>query len=110
MASPVSPSSNRSAGPWSAQDDEQLKQARQRGMNWAPIARDFFPTKSPNACRKRHERLMDKISTSEDWAAPKLEEMAKLYLDLREQMWSLVASRLGENWKTVESKVCSLIP
>jgi len=48
--------------------------------------------------------------TKSHWAAPKLEEMAKLYLDLREQMWSLVASRLGENWKTVESKVCSLIP
>ncbi len=79
-------------------------------MNWAPIARDFFPNKSANACRKRHERLMDKISNSEDWAAPKLEEMAKLYLDLREQMWGLVASRLNENWKTVESKVCSSIP
>jgi len=102
--------SNRSGGPWSAQDDEQLMQARKRGMNWLPLARDYFPNKSANACRKRYERLMDKISASDEWAPSKLEEMAKLYLDLREQMWRLVAKRLGRNWKTVEAKVCSSKP
>ena len=111
MASPTSPSSNRSAGPWNAQDDAQLKQARQRGMNWAPIAKEFFPTKTANACRKRHERLMDKEQTNEDWDQAKLEEMARIYVEVREQMWGLVANKLGDNWKavdwkTVEAKVC----
>ncbi len=107
MNHPTSPKGRRSADPWHAQDDEQLIQARKRGMSWGPIAQEFFPSKSANACRKRHERLMDKISTNEDWAPTKLEEMARLYLDLREQMWRLVARRLGKNWKTVEAKVCS---
>ncbi len=101
---------NRFAGPWSALDDEHLMQARQRGMNWAPIAQEFFPRRSADACRRRHEKIMDGISTSEDWAPPKLEEMAKLYLDLRKQMWSLMAYRLGESWWKVEDKVCSSKP
>ena len=107
MTSPISPSGNRSAVPWSATDDAQLKQARQQGMNWAPIAKQFFPTKSANACRKRHERLMDKAQTSEPWDQSKVDLMAKTYCELREQMWNLVASRIGENWKEVEARVCT---
>lgn len=103
--SPVSPSGNRAAGPWSPQDDEQLKLARQRGMNWAPIATQFFPSKTANACRKRHERLIEKSHANEEWPQSKLDDMARCYLDLREQMWSMVSSRFGEPWKTVEAKV-----
>lgn len=110
MASPISPLADQPSSSWSAQDDQRLMQARQRGMNWAPIARDFFPAKSANACRKRHERLKDTVPTSEEWAPHKPEEVARLYLGLREQMWSLVASRLGKSWKTVEAKVCSSKP
>jgi len=69
-STPATTKGNRSAGPWTARDDEQLRQARQRGMSWAPIAREFFPTKSANACRKRHERLMDTLANSEGLAPP----------------------------------------
>ena len=107
MTSPVSPSGNRSAAPWSAEDDDQLKSARQRGMGWAPIAKELFPSKSPNACRKRYERLLDKAQSVESWDRTKLDKMARLYCESREQMWRLVATRLGEKWQTVEAKVRS---
>lgn len=79
--------------------------ARQQGLNWAPIANKFFPTKTPNACRKRHERLMDKRNSNGSWEGVKVEALAKAYLDVREEMWKILAARVNENWKTVEQKV-----
>ena len=108
MTSPTSPSGNRSAGPWNAADDAQLKKARHQGMNWQPIATQFFPTKSANACRKRHERLMDKAQSTEAWDQSKVEHMARIYCELRETMWTMIASKMNESWKVVEAKVCTL--
>lgn len=106
MTSPTSPASGtRSACPWSTQEDATLKQARQKGMNWQPIADKYFPGKTANACRKRHERLVDKQKTTEDWDERKLQALAQQYVELREQMWRLLASRIGEKWQIVESKV-----
>lgn len=46
-----------SVGAWTPSDDEILLAARARGANWAPIQQMHFPTRTANACRKRHERL-----------------------------------------------------
>ncbi|ESZ91130.1 thiolase [Sclerotinia borealis F-4128] len=43
---------------WSSSDDKTLIAAREQRMNWGPIQAAYFPHKSPNACRKRHENLM----------------------------------------------------
>ena len=112
MTSSILPAAgNRSACPWSAQDDAQLKQARQKGMNWTHIAETHFPGKSANACRKRHERLVDKQRSTEDWSQAKIETLAQTYVELREQMWRLLASRVNEKWEIVESKVsCQICP
>ncbi|KAI4122949.1 MAG: hypothetical protein LQ338_005527 [Usnochroma carphineum] len=91
-------------GPWSHHDDEQLKRARAQGLNWTAIAETYFPTKTPNACRKRHERLIEKINANGIWNALKFEEVAKAYLDVREEMWKMVAERVNEKWTVVESK------
>ena len=80
-------------------------QARKDGMNWDPIAKAYFPTKTANACRKRHERLMDKRNTSEDWESAKLEAMELAYYKHRERMWKIVADEINEKWQTVEAKV-----
>ena len=48
------------SAPWSQEDDLQLTKARSEGLNWGPITSRYFPMKTPNACRKRHERLMEK--------------------------------------------------
>lgn len=79
--------------------------ARAQGLNWAPIATQYFPTKTPNACRKRHERLMEKRSQQENWDGVKVEALARAYLDVREHMWKMVADKVGEKWQVVESKV-----
>lgn len=94
--------------PWSPQSDEQLMHARQQGMNWQPIADKYFPKKTANACRKRHERLMEKRNANGSWDSHKFEELAKAYCEIREPMWRMVAERVNEDWKTVEAKVCCL--
>ena len=82
---------------------------RQQGLNWQPIATNFFPEKSANACRKRHERLMEKRNNADDWDNTKMEALAKAYNDMREQMWRLLADRIGgEKWQIVEAKVSLL--
>ncbi|CAI6335904.1 unnamed protein product [Periconia digitata] len=88
---------------WSTKDDETLIQARASGLNWNQIAPKHFPAKSPNACRKRHERLMEKQHT-EQWDGPKLEILATTYMDHRAEIWGPLANLLGEKWATVEQK------
>jgi len=89
---------------WSTKDDETLIQARAQGLNWNQIAPKHFPAKSPNACRKRHERLMER-QNAEQWDGVKLNELAQAYMEVRREMWSLLASRVGEKWQLVELKV-----
>ncbi|OCL04170.1 hypothetical protein AOQ84DRAFT_124527 [Glonium stellatum] len=102
-ASASSSANTRSASTWSAKDDETLMSARASGLNWQPIASKHFPTKTANACRKRHERLMEKRN-SEDWEGVKLETLAREYMNVRREMWSMLASRVGEKWALVEAK------
>jgi hypothetical protein len=107
MDHPSPLTSDRSSTAWSTEDDQRLMQCRAQGMNWAPIANNHFPTKTPNACRKRHERLMEK-KNNEDWNGVKIEDLAKAYIECREEMWKIVANKVGEKWQTVEQKVCLL--
>ena len=95
---------------WPQKDDETLMRARQQGLNWQPIASQFFPNKTPNACRKRHERLMEKRSAANDWDGVKMDNLAKAYSDVREQMWMILAERMQEKWTTVEAKVSCHFP
>ncbi len=80
-------------------------QYRTQGLNWQPIA-EHFVGKTSNACRKRHERLMEK-KNNETWDTLRIEELASAYIDCREQMWRIMAERLGgeAKWSTIESKV-----
>ena len=105
MSSPTSPTTHTAAGPWQPEDDAQLVEARKQSLNWSDISQQHFPTKTPNACRKRHERLMDKRHTTEDWEATKLADMAAAYVELRERMWRILAQEIGEKWQVVETKV-----
>jgi hypothetical protein len=93
-----------SSGAWNPQDDQTLMAARAQGMNWAPIQQAYFPSKTPNACRKRHERLMERRS-ADDWDGLKLENMAKNYMGMRREIWSGLAAQTGEKWNVVEQKV-----
>lgn len=89
---------------WSSSDDEILLQARASGLNWQPIANRYFPNKSANACRKRHERLVERRH-GDDWDTYKLELLATEYMACRKEMWEVLAARVGERWLVVEAKV-----
>ena len=105
---PLGPSTmgnERPSTAWSQEDDTLLMQSRAQGMNWAPIAHNHFPRKTPNACRKRHERLIER-KNAESWDGVKLEDLAKAYLESREEMWKIIADKVGEKWQHVETKVC----
>lgn len=99
--------SNRTASTWSPQDDETLINARASGLNWQPIATKYFPSKTANACRKRHERLMERRN-AEDWEGVRLETLAKEYMNVRREMWTILADRVGEKWTMVEQKVSTV--
>lgn len=89
---------------WSAKSDETLIQARAQGFNWNQIAPKHFPDKTANACRKRHERLMER-QNAEQWDGVKLDILARAYMDCRREMWSILAALVGEKWTLVEQKV-----
>ena len=45
----------------------------------------------------------------DDWNESKLEELATAYMRSRENMWRILASKLGREWSTVEEKVSNLL-
>ena len=82
--------------------------AKAQPLSWAEVAKNHFPDKSGNACRKRFERLMEK-HRGEEWEGEKLEMLATEYREIRADMWQMLANRVGEKWETVEVKV-SMLP
>ena len=98
------PANERPSGAWTTKDDDQLMRARAGGSNWGPISQNHFPHKTANACRKRHERLMEKKS-AECWDGIKIEDLAQAYVELREEMWKPLAERFNEKWTVIEQKV-----
>ncbi|KAI9894065.1 MAG: hypothetical protein M1814_004835 [Vezdaea aestivalis] len=91
---------------WVSKDDAKLLDARAEGKNWQQIQDEHFPTKTPNACRKRHERLIEG-RRGEEWTAEDLEHVGRAYAESRKHFWSPIAAALGQNmdWKAVEKKV-----
>ena len=49
---------------------------------------------------------MEKRNHADSWEGPKMEALSKAYNEMREQMWRILADKLGEKWQTVEAKVC----
>ncbi|KAK7189487.1 hypothetical protein DPSP01_001479 [Paraphaeosphaeria sporulosa] len=88
---------------WSQSDDETLIKARAQGLNWNQIAPRHFPSKSANACRKRHERLMEK-QNAEQWDGVRLDVLAEAYMEVRSEMWKILGTKVNEKWQLVEQK------
>ena len=65
--------------------------------------------RTANACRKRHERLMDKRNNQDNWDGQKFETLARAYYENREKIWRILAEPLNEKWEDVERKVCRTI-
>ena len=94
---------HRNTANWSSADDEVLAAARAAGLNWQSTAAKHFPNKTANACRKRHERLVER-RTHEDWTTKRLDSLAVEYMELRKEIWCPLAARIGERWNVVEAK------
>lgn len=102
---PSIPDQRASASAWSDSDDRTLIEARREGLAWLPIAKKHFPTKTANACRKRHERLAER-KRADALGSNNEEALAEAYVEVREEMWKILASKLnGASWKMVEEKV-----
>ncbi|KAK3182552.1 hypothetical protein K4F52_006192 [Lecanicillium sp. MT-2017a] len=95
-----------SSGAWSTDDDRQLVSARMQGLNWGQIKDTYFPNKSPNACRKRHERLLE-AKGADTWDQRRFQLIAREYLSMRKEIWQGLAQRTGEKWNVVEQKCMS---
>jgi len=93
-----------SSGPWQDEEDNILLNARSRGHGWRQIQQEHFPFKTPNACRKRYERLIAKKRGS-SWDEAKFEKLGILYKQLREQIWMPLADAMDESWEDVEKAV-----
>lgn len=94
--------------PWPSRDDNLLVAARLQGHGWGQIQKEHFPSKTPNACRKRYERLIAKRRGS-DWDSERFERLGTRYRELREQTWKPLADAVGEKWQDVEKVVSLLI-
>jgi len=46
---------------------------------------------------------------ADDWDGVKVETLAKEYMDVRREMWTILADRLGEKWQLIEQKVSRAI-
>ncbi|KAK3322891.1 hypothetical protein B0H66DRAFT_442929, partial [Apodospora peruviana] len=90
-------------GTWTAMEDRTLMTARGQGRHWANIQRTHFPSKTANACRKRYERLMERKGMY-DLDRTRLERVAHEYMDMRKEIWSPLAARVGERWHVVEAQ------
>lgn len=101
------PSQPGQSAPWTSAEDSALIDAKGQGLGWNEIHQRFFPTKSGNACRKRHERLMVKIRTTE-WSDVRIQNVMNAYNmpGVREQFWCRIAEPFGERWEDVEKVVC----
>ena len=108
ISSTASGTDRHSSSSWTPENDELLMKARRQNLNWQPIAAKYFPDKTANACRKRHERLMEKRYQHDDWEVAKTKTVAKAYTDTRAQLWKPLADQVGVQWQTVEAKVSIL--
>jgi hypothetical protein len=91
---------------WLDEEDNLLMEAKSSGLGWNDIHKKYFPTKSGNACRKRHERLMTKIRSS-DWDDARIAQVMREYNrpGVREAFWGQIAAPFHERWEDVERVV-----
>ncbi|KAK3953867.1 hypothetical protein QBC32DRAFT_396742 [Pseudoneurospora amorphoporcata] len=90
--------------PWTPQEDSLLLTSRSSHLPWSELQRLHFPGKSANACRKRHERLVEKLQAEEEVDQDRLARIAGEYVAMREELWRGLAERMGMDVREVEEK------
>lgn len=99
--------SNSSGGPWTQAMDDILVE-NHRKYKWDQIAEKFFHnTKTGNACRKRHARVIMERKEPSRWDHDRVQKVMNAYKEegMRERMWRPLAEATGERWQDVERLV-----
>ncbi|KAJ9500745.1 hypothetical protein H2202_003961 [Exophiala xenobiotica] len=96
------------SGPWTPEEDDILIKAKGQGLAWEEIHKKFFPNKTGNACRKRHDRLLIK-ARDPTWDEARTQQVVARYNRVRDQVWRGIAEQVGEKWEDVE-RVVGLTP
>ncbi|EHY59641.1 hypothetical protein ABEF92_008103 [Exophiala dermatitidis] len=89
--------------PWTPEEDNALLEAKSRDMSWDEIHTQYFPNKTGNACRKRHERLQQKARGH--WDEARIQRVVTCYNKHRERFWRGVGEQVGERWDEVEKMI-----
>lgn len=79
-----------------------------RRLKWDQIAEKFFGnTKTGNACRKRHARVISERQEPSRWDPERANKVTKAYNreGMRERMWKPLADATNEKWQDVEKLV-----
>ncbi len=92
------------SGPWTPEEDDILIKAKGQGLAWEEIHKQFFPNKTGNACRKRHDRLLIK-ARDPTWDEARTQKVVARYNRVRDQVWRGIAEQVGEKWEDVERVV-----
>jgi hypothetical protein len=101
--------SNSGSGPWTSEMDEILLEHHRR-LKWDQIAERFFGnTKTGNACRKRHARVIMERKEPARWDQERVQKVINAYNreSMREKMWKPLAEATNERWQDVERLVRS---
>ncbi|KAL8678648.1 MAG: hypothetical protein Q9186_005003 [Xanthomendoza sp. 1 TL-2023] len=91
------------AAAWTKSMDDVLLLAKHRGLDFAVISEIYFPTQSAQACHVRYEKLRGSRPIHE--VINRLGNLANYYRSSRENMWRILASKMGEEWTAVEAEV-----
>ncbi|EXJ78221.1 hypothetical protein A1O3_09382 [Capronia epimyces CBS 606.96] len=89
--------------PWTPEEDNALLEAKSQDMSWDDIHVQYFPNKTGNACRKRHERLQQKARGH--WDEARIHKVITCYNRHREQFWRSISDQVGERWEEVEKMI-----
>ncbi|KAK3334537.1 hypothetical protein B0H65DRAFT_565842 [Neurospora tetraspora] len=100
---PGSPNHNPTTS-WTPREDSLLLSSRASHLPWSELQRLHFPGKTANACRKRHERLIEKQQAEEEVDEDRLARIAGEYVRMREELWKGLADRMGMDVKEVEER------
>lgn len=86
-------SSMHASGPWTREEDEQLRLAvlRHEGRQWRLISQEI-KTRSPVQCRHRWSKTLCPMVSKKPWTAEEDRKLVELVQEYGEKHWSKVAS------------------
>jgi hypothetical protein len=96
----------RKSNAWTAEEDQILIRQRCIGTKWKEVAERHISSKTSNACRKRHERLIKNEVEAAAADSVNQHKLAMAYREHREAFWKMIADECGvKMWEAAESMV-----